>query len=222
MSKTVGLPTARGGPPLLRGEIPLTGAAIPTHASIYGPTLKELERRGLRFTETVEDIRRNPEEQGTCIMSNLELGVVATARKPDERRLPIHPTTSITSRPELRPRIHFEQGYGEPFGVSDQTIGNTFGSVRPRVRPCSRTSSCFRSPSPTICANCARERFTGDGRTAYSSARSPTWPSNASSPCWPGEAMFTWRGEVRRASPLLQEQRNGRVLRGSSRLRADR
>ncbi len=58
MSKTVGLPTAIAVRLLLRGEIPLSGAAIPTHPSIYTPILEELQEEGIAFTETTEPITR--------------------------------------------------------------------------------------------------------------------------------------------------------------------
>ncbi|MGK2859334.1 MAG: saccharopine dehydrogenase C-terminal domain-containing protein, partial [Thermoanaerobaculia bacterium] len=53
MSKTVGLPTAIAVRLVLEGKIPLTGAQIPTHPSIYTPILAELERVGLSFVEKV-------------------------------------------------------------------------------------------------------------------------------------------------------------------------
>lgn len=56
MAKTVGLPTAIGARLLLAGEIPMTGSQIPTHASIYGPVLREIAEEGLVFTERVEPL----------------------------------------------------------------------------------------------------------------------------------------------------------------------
>jgi len=53
MSKTVGFPTAIAVRLVLEGKIPLTGAQIPTHPSIYTPILKELDRVGLSFHEKV-------------------------------------------------------------------------------------------------------------------------------------------------------------------------
>jgi len=58
MSKTVGFPTASAVRLLLEGEIPLTGAQIPTHPSIYTPILRELESDGLSFSEQVEVIEK--------------------------------------------------------------------------------------------------------------------------------------------------------------------
>ena len=62
----------------------------------------------------------------------LSLGVVATSRKPAERRLPIHPAHFDRLDPELRGRIFLERGYGERFGVADATLASHVGGVRSR------------------------------------------------------------------------------------------
>ena len=59
MSRTVGLPVAVVARMLLRGEISLTGTAIPTHPSIVEPALREIERAGLKFTEKKTSIDSN-------------------------------------------------------------------------------------------------------------------------------------------------------------------
>jgi len=59
MSRTVGLPVAVIARMLLRGEISLTGCAIPTHPSIVEPALREIERAGLKFTERQKTIDSN-------------------------------------------------------------------------------------------------------------------------------------------------------------------
>ena len=53
MARTVGLPASLATRLLLRGELPLTGAHIPTHPAVYGPVLRSLEAEGLRFEEDV-------------------------------------------------------------------------------------------------------------------------------------------------------------------------
>ena len=53
-------------------------------------------------------------------MEQLSLGVVGTSRKPDERRLPIHPAHLGRIDADLRRRIFLERGYGQRFGVSDE------------------------------------------------------------------------------------------------------
>ena len=61
--------------------------------------------------------------------SHLTLGVLASTRKPDERRLPIHPLHFERIAPELRQRIILEQGYGERFGVSDDHLRTLVGKI---------------------------------------------------------------------------------------------
>ena len=62
----------------------------------------------------------------------LSLGIVATSRKPAERRLPIHPAHFDRLDPELRGRIFLERGYGERFGVTDATLASHVGGLRSR------------------------------------------------------------------------------------------
>jgi alanine dehydrogenase len=61
--------------------------------------------------------------------SHLTLGVLASTRKPDERRLPIHPRHFERIAPELRSRSILEQGYGERFGVSDDHLSTLVGRM---------------------------------------------------------------------------------------------
>lgn len=61
--------------------------------------------------------------------SRLTLGVLASTRKPDERRLPIHPLHFERVAPELRQHIILEQGYGERFGVSDDHLATLVGKI---------------------------------------------------------------------------------------------
>jgi alanine dehydrogenase len=62
----------------------------------------------------------------------LELGVIATSRKPDERRLAIHPAHVERIDPGLRQHMTLEQGYGERFGYSDARLAPLVGAMRPR------------------------------------------------------------------------------------------
>ncbi|MGK9146405.1 N(5)-(carboxyethyl)ornithine synthase [Plantibacter flavus] len=50
------------------------------------------------------------------------LGVIGSSRKPDERRVPIHPAHFERIDETLRSRIIVESGYGARFGVSDEVI----------------------------------------------------------------------------------------------------
>lgn len=49
----------------------------------------------------------------------MTLGILSSSRKPDERRLPVHPLHLERITPELRQNIRLERGYGERFGFSD-------------------------------------------------------------------------------------------------------
>ncbi len=65
-------------------------------------------------------------------MVSLSLGIVATSRKPDERRLAIHPDHVNRIEPELRQRLYLERGYGERFGVSDEQLSALVAGMRSR------------------------------------------------------------------------------------------
>ncbi len=55
-------------------------------------------------------------------MPSLSLGVVATYRKADEKRLALHPAHLERLAPELRSHLLVERGYGERFDVSDDEL----------------------------------------------------------------------------------------------------
>jgi alanine dehydrogenase len=65
-------------------------------------------------------------------VDELSVGVVATSRKKDERRLAIHPAHVERIDPELRRRMVLEQGYGERFGFSDDQLAPLVGGLRSR------------------------------------------------------------------------------------------
>jgi alanine dehydrogenase len=62
----------------------------------------------------------------------LTLGILASTRKPDERRLPIHPLHLDRIAPDIRGRIILEEGYGERFGLSDAELAPLVGRIAPR------------------------------------------------------------------------------------------
>ena len=66
-------------------------------------------------------------------MADLTLGVVATSRKPDERRQAIHPAHLERIDAELRARMLFEHGYGDQLGSSDEEIRPLVGGLRSRA-----------------------------------------------------------------------------------------
>ena len=66
-------------------------------------------------------------------MGELTLGVVGTSRKPDERRVPIHPRHLERIEPGLRARMVVERGYGMRFGVPDDVIAGLVGRMAERA-----------------------------------------------------------------------------------------
>jgi alanine dehydrogenase len=62
----------------------------------------------------------------------LSLAVLARSRKPNERRLPIHPAHFVKIDNQLRGRIFVEHGYGADFGTTDDELAQLVGGVRTR------------------------------------------------------------------------------------------
>ncbi len=65
-------------------------------------------------------------------MTMLTMGVIGTARKQDERRLPIHPDHFKRIPEKFRRQLIFEKGYGAPFNVSDEEIARQTGGLATR------------------------------------------------------------------------------------------
>lgn len=67
-------------------------------------------------------------------MSNyMTLGVIGSAFKENERRLPLHPEHFSQIAEKLHSYIYFEQGYGAPFNLPDKELENTFAGTMPRA-----------------------------------------------------------------------------------------
>jgi N5-(carboxyethyl)ornithine synthase len=65
-------------------------------------------------------------------MHTLQLGVIGSSRKENERRVAIHPE-HLPRLPEIiRQQLHFEAGYGERFGVSDSELASQIGGLASR------------------------------------------------------------------------------------------
>ncbi|BDZ52055.1 hypothetical protein GCM10025867_42960 [Frondihabitans sucicola] len=62
----------------------------------------------------------------------LRLGVLATSRKADERRLPIHPTHLERIDADLRANMILERGYGTRFGIRDSELEPLVGAMADR------------------------------------------------------------------------------------------
>ncbi|SEK85347.1 N(5)-(carboxyethyl)ornithine synthase [Pacificibacter marinus] len=65
-------------------------------------------------------------------MNELTFGVIGTSKKEDERRVPIHPDHLSRLTESCRKKLIFEEGYGEPFGLSDAEIAAQTGGVASR------------------------------------------------------------------------------------------
>ncbi len=59
----------------------------------------------------------------------LRLGVMATSRKADERRLPIHPAHLERIDADLRANMILERGYGTRFGIADKELEPLVGAM---------------------------------------------------------------------------------------------
>ena len=68
----------------------------------------------------------------TTAPSLLRLGVMATSRKADEKRLPIHPSHLERIDDDLRANLMLERGYGERFGLSDAQPAPLVGAIASR------------------------------------------------------------------------------------------
>jgi alanine dehydrogenase len=67
------------------------------------------------------------------VTTRLTLGVIATTRKENEYRLPIHPEHLDRIDADVLDRIHLECGYGARFGFSDETLAASVGGMRSRA-----------------------------------------------------------------------------------------
>jgi len=65
-------------------------------------------------------------------VGQLSVGVVATSRKQDERRLAIHPAHVERIGADVRARMVLERGYGERFGFPDERLASLVGGLRSR------------------------------------------------------------------------------------------
>ena len=65
-------------------------------------------------------------------MSKLSFGVIGTSKKTDEQRLPIHPDHLPRIAEQYRKQLIFEEGYGDPFGISDSDLVSQVGGIASR------------------------------------------------------------------------------------------
>ncbi|MCK5782427.1 MAG: N(5)-(carboxyethyl)ornithine synthase [Flavobacteriales bacterium] len=80
----------------------------------------------------------------------LTLGVIGKSLKADEKRVPIHPEHLKLIPEELRKQITFEEGYGENFGIDDNTLARlTSGRVALREE-IMNGFDCVLIPKPIV------------------------------------------------------------------------
>jgi len=65
-------------------------------------------------------------------MHQLTVGVIGTSKKVDERRVPVHPEHLSRLPVAMRRQLIFEEGYGEPFNLTDVEIAGMSGGVASR------------------------------------------------------------------------------------------
>jgi alanine dehydrogenase len=82
-------------------------------------------------------------------MSGMRLGVLATSNKENEHRLPIHPQHFARIDKDLRARMVLERGYGEHFGVSDDSLRQLVADMLPRADVVG-SSDIVLLPKPTL------------------------------------------------------------------------
>jgi N5-(carboxyethyl)ornithine synthase len=83
------------------------------------------------------------------MMKYLSLGVIASARKENEHRVPIHPMHFDAIPDHLVDKITFERGYGIPFGIPDDEIAQRFGPLADREQLI-RESEVVLLPKPLV------------------------------------------------------------------------
>jgi alanine dehydrogenase len=66
-------------------------------------------------------------------LNSSSIGIVGTSRKPDERRVPIHPEHLSRLPAVVRSQLVFETGYGAPFGIPDADIAAQSGGIASRA-----------------------------------------------------------------------------------------
>ncbi|AMM21718.1 alanine dehydrogenase [Frondihabitans sp. PAMC 28766] len=80
----------------------------------------------------MSETRETAETTSDSTPELLRLGVLATSRKPDERRLPIHPAHLERIDADLRARMILERGYGARFGIADSELEPLVGAMADR------------------------------------------------------------------------------------------
>lgn len=94
--------------------------------------------------------------------AELILGVIGTSRKPDERRVPLHPAHLEHLPAPVRARMILEEGYGERFRYSDAELTGLVGRLAPRAEVLA-TADVVLLPKPQHADLCEMR----DGQTLW-------------------------------------------------------
>ena len=127
----------------------------------------------------------------------LTLGVIATSRKENEHRLPLHPAHLDRIPDELAAGIRLERGYGESFGVPDRTLAERFAFAERDELLAHCDAVLLPKPMPED----LRELHEGGILWGWPHCVQQREITQAAIDrrltllAW--EAMFNWRGEVR-------------------------
>ena len=68
-------------------------------------------------------------QRKNLLMTLFKTGIIGTSLKENEKRVPIHPDHFQEIHPDIRAKLLFEKGYGEPFGIKDAEIAGLMGGV---------------------------------------------------------------------------------------------
>lgn len=132
-------------------------------------------------------------------MSALDtLGVVATSRKENERRLPIHPRHLPDVSEAARRKLILERGYGEPFGFGDDRIEPLVGGMAERRELLADCDGVLLpKPLPRDLAEMRRGALHWGWPHAVQQREITDRAIERGLTLLAFEGMFTWRGDVR-------------------------
>ncbi len=80
----------------------------------------------------------------------MRTGVIGTSRKENEKRVAIHPGQLESIAPNLRSCLFFEEGYGLPFGVSNEKLKELTGNDPLPRKTLLETSDAVILPKPVL------------------------------------------------------------------------
>lgn len=125
------------------------------------------------------------------------VGVIGKPGKENEQRLPIHPAQLPLIPEELRDKLFFEEGYAEPFGMSDEQLAVMCGGVLSREQLFAQTEVIILPKCLPADVSEMREGQILWGWPHYTQGREITQVSidrKITGIAW--ERMFAWKGDA--------------------------